>query len=73
MEEWKKTEMKEDDNELHKKRGNSYTMSEVDLRITELHKGDSVNSTGWEGSWVCGWQKDTHLLRCLTSEKKMPG
>lgn len=61
--------MKEDDNELHKERGNSYAMSEVDLRITDLHKGDSVNNTGWEGSW----QKDTHLLRCLTPEKRMPG
>lgn len=79
MEELKKTEMKKGDNELHKERGNSHTMSEVDLMITELHIGDAMNNTGKDGSWVCGWnswQKDTHLLRCLTPEtpeKRMPG
>lgn len=64
MEQWKKTETKEGDNEFHRERGNSYTISEVDLIITELHKGESVNNTGWDGSWVCGWnnwQKDIHI------------
>lgn len=49
MEELKKTEMKEGDNELHRERGNSHTMSEVDLMITELHKGDAMDNTGRDG------------------------